>query len=167
MKRMKRMRADDRVVFARFLLLHTVDFVDSALVETNEEIKQFNLICTANSLGGWKCGWRRLTRNMRRMPKLARQMDKFYQRQDDVEVMLEVMLEARDGIIAKLREGLITLTTREDSSELEKKVTDQTHAVIYLRNRECRGGRGCRLLGRLQRRRRSGRHGQRRRHRVR
>ena len=60
--------------------------------------------------------------------KHAMQMFDFHQRQDDVDDKFEV----RDGIIAGLRERIEFLPTGKDSSELEKKLAEQTHAVTVL-----------------------------------
>ena len=85
-------------------------------METDEEMKQFDLVLKIlgeeRSVDGE--GQQAISDAFQ---KLAKERDNFHQQQDNV----EDMLEARDGIIAGLRERLITLTTGEASSELEKK----------------------------------------------
>ena len=59
---------------------------------------------------------------------LAVNKDDFGGRQDDV----EDKLEAKDGIIAGLRERVKALTSGVRNTELEKKFADQAHHMIIL-----------------------------------
>ena len=186
LRRMSRMTAGEWENVARFLLTHTVNFVDSSphdiksnrcidfktkknfvdseLVETDEEMKEFDLwLRIPDEEGSVDGEGRQAISDAFR--KLAKERDDSYQQQDDV----KDKLEARDGIITGLQQRLKSLMTRKDSSELEKQLADQTHAVMLAEN-GIRMKRSCKLpSGRHRRQRRrqggSGGHGRRRRHR--
>jgi len=90
------------------LLTHVVDFKDSVLVETDEGMKELELVLRI--LGEKRTvdgeGRQSVSDAFR---KLAKQRDNFHRQQDDV----EGKLEAQDGIIAGLRERSEVFTTGE------------------------------------------------------
>jgi len=127
LRRMSRMTGDEWEEVARFLLTYTVNIVNSELVETDGDMKILDLILRILGEDGSVDGEGR-KRISDAYLKLARDRDESYQQQDDV----EDKLEARDGMIVGLREQLAELTTRKDSSELEKRLADQTRSVAML-----------------------------------
>jgi len=164
LRRTGRMTGDEWEEVARFLLMHMVDFVDSELVETDEDMKKFDLILSILGEDGSVDGEGR-KRISDAYLKLARDRDESYQQQDDV----EGKLEARDRMIAGLKEELKSLSTRRDSPDLEKLLASKT-LTIAMWHRQIGWRRRWRLPSGRQRRqkrrqRRSGGHGRRRRHR--
>jgi len=123
-RRVKAMKKWEWKFVAECLLMFTVNFVESELVETDEDIKRFDLMIRILGEDGSVDG-EGLQRIADAFTKLERQMGKFYQQQDDA----DDNLKARDGIIAGLREQLAQLSDRKDSSELEKQLADQTHSI--------------------------------------
>ena len=87
LRRIGRMTGDEWEV-ARFLLTHTVGFIDSELVETDWEMKRFDLMLRILGEGGSVYGEGR-KRIANAYEKFARDRDEVHQQQDDVEDMLE------------------------------------------------------------------------------
>jgi len=109
---------------ARFLLTHTVDFVDSELVETDWEMKKFDLMLRILGEDGSVDGEGQ-KRIADAYEKLARDRNEFHLQQDNV----EDKLEARDCLIVGLKEELKGLSMRRDSSNLEKLLADKTLTI--------------------------------------
>jgi len=112
--------------FANFLLSHTVSFVDSELLVEVNDMKEFDLVLTILGKDGSvdRAGRRAISKAFW---KLKMERHDFHQ-QDDI----DDKLEARDGMVAGLKERIEFLTTGRDSSELKKKLPAQTHAVTIL-----------------------------------
>jgi len=112
---------------AKMLLKFTVNLVESELVETEDSMKEFDLMIRILGEDGSTEG-EGLMRILYAFAKVERELDKYRQQHDDA----DAILEARDGIIAGLREQLAQLSVRKDSSELEKQLADQTHNLTIL-----------------------------------
>jgi len=79
---------------AEFLLMYTVNFVESELVETNDDMKRFDLMIRILGEDG-RVNSEGITRIADAFMKLGQQMGKFIQRQDDI----DADLEARNGMM--------------------------------------------------------------------
>jgi len=106
---------------AIFLLTYTVNFLESELVETDTDMKKFDLILRILGEDGSVDGEGRKG-IADAYEKLASDRDEFHEQQNDV----EDKLEARDRFIAGFREELKSLTKKRDSSELELLVATKT-----------------------------------------
>lgn len=100
--------------------------MESGLVGTDEEMKEFDLVLRILGEEGSVDGEGRQVIS-EAFRKFANRRDNFHQQQDYVEDKLEAFL---GGIMAGLRERLTNFTTREASPELKKKAAEQTYAVI-------------------------------------
>jgi len=96
------MTGDEWENVARFLLRHTVNFVDSELVKTDEDKKEFDLALRILAEEGSVDGEGR-KQIADAYEKPAKDRDVFYQQQGN----MEDKIEARDGIIVGLREQLV------------------------------------------------------------
>ena len=126
-RRMSKLTEDEWKDIAEFLLSHTVDLVDSELLEGDIQMKQFDLALRILGEDGSVDGEGRRAIS-KAFWNLAVERDDSCGRQDDV----DDKLEARDKMIAGLRGQLAEVTTRKDSSELEKQLTDQTYSIVLL-----------------------------------
>jgi len=112
---------------AEFLLLHTVRLVNSVLLSGHSDMQEFNLMLRILGEDGNVNGEGR-KRIANAYEKLARDREEVYQQQDDV----EDKLEARDRLIAGLREELRSLTKKRDSSDLELLLAYKTLMIDML-----------------------------------
>jgi len=126
-RREKAMKMWEWKFVAKMLLKFTVNLVESELVETEDSMKEFDLMIRILGEDGSTEG-EGLMKIMYAFGRVERELDKYRQQHDDA----DVSLEARDGIIAGLKEQLAQLSVRKDSSELEKQLADRTHEIAIL-----------------------------------
>jgi len=100
-RRLKAIKVWEWKFIAQILLKCTVSFVESELVETEDDMKEFDLMIRILGKDG-SMENEGLMRIVKAFSILERQIVKFYQQQDDA----NDILEARDGIITGLKEQL-------------------------------------------------------------
>jgi len=126
-RREKAMKMWEWKFAAKILLKFTVNLMDSELVETEDSMKEFDLMIRI--LGEDRStdgdGLMRITYAFMRV---ERELDKYRRQHDDA----DASLEARDGIIARLKEQIAQLSVRKNSSKLEKQLADRTHDLTIL-----------------------------------
>jgi len=111
----------------KIVLKCTVNLVDSELVETEDSMKEFDLMIRILGEDGSTDdeGLMRITYAFMRV---ERELDEYRRQHDDA----DTSREARDGIIAGLKEQIAQLSVRKESSELVKQLADWTHDLTTL-----------------------------------
>jgi len=112
---------------ATMLLKFTANLVDSELVEIEDSMKEFDLMIRILGEDGSTDG-EGLMRITYAFMRVERELNKYRTQHDDA----DDSLEARDSIIAVLKEQIVQLSVRKDSSELEKQLADRTHDLTIL-----------------------------------
>jgi len=112
---------------AKMLLKFTVNLVDSELVETEDSMKEFDLMIRILGEDGSMDG-EGLMRITYAFMRVERELDKYRRQHDNADASLKV----RDGIIAGLKEQIAQLSVRKGSSELEKQLADRPHDLTIL-----------------------------------
>jgi len=111
---------------AEFMLEQLVNFTEEVLVETDPEMKSYDLFIRILGMHGGGM-WEAREEIKEIIQKAIRERDRNYGRQDNTDDQIEALQVVNKG----LREELAKLATGTDS-ELQAKLADQTHFTAIM-----------------------------------